>query len=248
MSHYADQKEDQNQPKIFPSPEFFPGTKLNLAGSILNNKDPNMTAILELPEGSLEATEITWGALRARVEAVADAMRSSGVTLGDRVAAVIANTADAIIFCLATLSIGAIWSSISPDFGAKGIMDRLIQVKPKLIFTNTSVVYSGKKRDLMPTVTVMANAMAQDLALVNVIVTSSDKKLAASVSKGISIDAFLEQGLGRKLQFEQLPFNQPAFIFYSSGTVRAPVWTSEQSKAESSIRLGPLNVSCTVLG
>jgi acetoacetyl-CoA synthetase len=207
---------------MFPSPQFFPEARLNFAGSILSDKEPNAVAILEAQEGSLNATKITWGMLHMRVKKIADAMRTSGVVKGDRVAALIANTEQAITLCLAALSIGAIWSSISPDFGAQGILDRLVQVKPKLIFTNTSVIYNGKLRDLKPVVIDWARIVTQEDSLVNIVSTSCKNGFEAAVTRGLNWDTFLARGIGRELIFEQLPFNQPAFIFYSSGTVKNP--------------------------
>jgi acetoacetyl-CoA synthetase len=204
---------------MFPSPEFFPGARLNFAGSILSNRNSLATAILEVPEGSLEARETTWGQLYVKVEEVADAMRSSGVSKGDRVAALIANTEQAIIFCLAALSIGAIWSSISPEFGAQGILDRLVQVEPKLIFADTSVKYNGKQRNLLTTIKNIAKVLTQNKSLVNIVFTTLDQEKTELVPKGINMRTFISRGEGRKLTFEQLPFNHPAFIFYSSGTV-----------------------------
>jgi acetoacetyl-CoA synthetase len=169
-------------------------------------------------EGFLDAAAITWKMLNRRVERVADAMRSTGIVMGDRVAALIANTEQAITFCLAALSIGAIWSSISPDFGAQGILDRLIQIKPKLLFTNTSVIYNGKVRNLMPTIIDIAKVLTRDDSLANIIF-SSNQPATAKVPKGISLNSFLSRGTGRKIFFKQMPFNQPAFVLYSSGTV-----------------------------
>ncbi|OCK75425.1 acetoacetyl-synthase [Lepidopterella palustris CBS 459.81] len=207
---------------MYPSPKFFPGAKMNFTGSIFLNRDPNGRAILEVEEASLEISVITWAELYDKVEKTADAMRSLGVQTGDRVGAVISNTAQPIILCLAALSIGAIWSSISPDFGVQGILDRLVQTKPKLVFSDTSVVYNGRKRDLMPTVQTWAKTISKGEELVHIVLTSSDPKEAALVEKGITYPEFYSKGIGRKLVFEQLPFSQPAFIFYSSGTTGAP--------------------------
>ncbi|KAF2491726.1 acetoacetyl-synthase [Lophium mytilinum] len=212
----------QHGGNLYPSPKFFPGAKMNFAGSVLLNRDPNGRAILEVVEASLDATVITWRELYDFVEKSADAMRSLGVKTGDRVAAVIGNNAQPIILCLAALSIGAIWSSVSPDFGVQGILDRLVQTKPKLVFSDTSVIYNGKLRDLMGTVQTWAKTVAQGEELVHIVLTSSDPKQAASIEKGITFPEFYAKGVGRQLVFEQLPFSQPAFIFYSSGTTGAP--------------------------
>jgi acetoacetyl-CoA synthetase len=208
---------------MFPSPKFFPSAKLNFAGSVLSQRNSTATALIEAREGSLETNTITWGQLYSRVQQRADALKSLGVGEGDRVAAVIANTEHSISLCLATLSLGGIWSSISPDFGAKGILDRLLQIRPKVVFADSSTIYSGKRHDLLPTVRDWAKVLAEDESLINIIFTPSDRMLeVTSVKKSIDYSTFLSFAIGRPLEFLQLPFSQPAFIFYSSGTTESP--------------------------
>ena len=208
---------------MFPTPHFFPGARLNFAENILSNRDPKSVAIIEARENSLESNEITWGALHLQVEKIADAMRTYGVVHGDRIAAVISNNQYSITICLAALSIGAIWTAVSTDFGTKGILDRLIQVRPKLLFADTSVDYNGKHKDLKPLVAEWSKILSKQPSLLNVVLVPSNTKAEASgVSKGVDFEAFLSRGQGKKLSFEQLPFNHPAFIFYSSGTTGAP--------------------------
>ena len=208
---------------MFPSPKFFPSAKLNFAGSVLSQRNSTATALIEAREGSLETNPITWGQLYRRVQQRADALKSLGVGEGDRVAAVIANTEHSISLCLATLSLGGIWSSISPDFGAKGILDRLLQIRPKVVFADSSTIYSGKCHDLLPTVRDWAKVLAEDESLINIIFTPSDRILeVTSVKKSIDYSTFLSFAIGRPLEFLQLPFSQPAFIFYSSGTTGSP--------------------------
>ncbi|OCL02148.1 acetoacetyl-synthase [Glonium stellatum] len=208
--------------KMCPSLKFFPGATMNFAGSILLDRDSNGRAILEVEEVSLDATIITWGELYSKVGRVADAMRNIGVKTGDRIAAVVGNTSQPIILCLSALSIGALWSSISPDFGVHGILDRLMQTKPKLVFSDTSVVYNGKHRDLMDTVRTWAKTISKVEETANIILTSSNSEQADSIDKGMTYSEFLSKGTGKKLVFEKLPFSQPAFIFYSAGTTGAP--------------------------
>ncbi|KAH6955732.1 acetoacetyl-synthase [Ilyonectria sp. MPI-CAGE-AT-0026] len=207
---------------MFPTPRFFTDAKMNFAGSVLSNRDPNEVAIIQATEGSLETRSITWEELNAEVERIVDAMRVSGVKNGDRVAAVIANTPQAITLCLATLSIGAIWSSVSPDFGPHAIIERLKQIDPVLIFAESSVTYNGNTRDLMSTVSSWANTLSKSQGLRNIVINRPTQAQVDAVPKGLSFEGFLRRGVGVKLTFEQLPFSHPAFIFYSSGTTGTP--------------------------
>ncbi|KAL2061481.1 hypothetical protein VTL71DRAFT_6858 [Oculimacula yallundae] len=213
----------EKQNHMFPSPHFFPGTLMNFAENILSNRDPSATAIIEAQEGTLETTTITWGALQAHVESLVDSMTASGVRVGDRVVAVISNSELAIALSLATLSIGAIWSSISTDFGAQGIADRICQIDPVLIFAETKAAYNGKNRDLSQTIAAWAKDAALGSAFKNIIVTTIDDEGKKSVDANtITLKTFLSRGTGRKLIYKQLPFTQPAFIFFSSGTTGIP--------------------------
>jgi acetoacetyl-CoA synthetase len=92
---------------------------MNFASSVFRDRNPASTAIIEASEGSLVTTSISWGELYSRVEKNADALRALGICAGDRVAAVVANHSYSITLCLAALSLGAIWSSVSPDFGVR---------------------------------------------------------------------------------------------------------------------------------
>lgn len=204
---------------MYPSPVFFPDARLNFAGTILHGREPSDIAMFEATEGSLETSSITWGELHRQVEILADAMRAQGVSKGDRIVAITETSARAIALCLATLSIGAIWSSISPDFGSKGILDRVAQVDPTLVFTDTSVQYNGKVRDLIPTIREWARVVSAMDSVKHIILHSSETGLEAESSKVIDLESFKKAGVGRALEFEQLPFSHPAFIFYSSGTV-----------------------------
>ncbi|CZR52475.1 related to Acetoacetyl-CoA synthetase [Phialocephala subalpina] len=204
-------------------PKFFPSARLNFARSVLSHRNSTATALIESREGSLETNKVAWGELYSRVQQRADALKSLGIGEGDRVAAVIANTEHSISLCLATLSLGGIWSSISPDFGTKGILDRLLQIRPKVVFADSSTVYNGKRHDLLPTVRDWAKVLAEDDSLVNIIFTPSDWLVdISSIQKTIDHGTFLSLGIGRPLEFLELPFSQPAFIFYSSGTTGSP--------------------------
>lgn len=204
---------------MYPSPKFFPGARFNFAGSVLQNRDASAVAMYEAIEGSLETRAVTWGQLYQEVEVLADAMKVHGVSSGDRVAAIVETSRLAISLCLATLSIGAIWSSMSPDFGSRGILDRLVQIDPTLVFTDMSVNYNGKSRNIIPIIREWAETISPMHTLRNIILHKKDSGLQADFRKAIDLETFKNNIIGRPLQFEQLPFDQPGFIFYSSGTV-----------------------------
>ncbi|KAF8951833.1 hypothetical protein BGZ46_003781, partial [Entomortierella lignicola] len=130
---------------VFPA--WFGSARLNFAENALWCKDPSKTAIIATGELQETPTRISYAQLYTRVRQCAKAMRKAGVVKGDRVAGYIANCPEAIIAMLAASSIGAIWSSTSPDFGTTGVLDRFSQIKPKLLFSINAVVYNGRPHD-----------------------------------------------------------------------------------------------------
>lgn len=192
----------QHYGKMFPTPKFFPAARLNFAGSVLSQRNSTATALIEAHEGSLKTNNITWGKLYSSVERQADALKSLGVGEGDRVAAVMANTEHSISLCLATLSFGGIWSSISPDFGTKGILDRLLQIRPKVVFADSSTIYNGRLHDHLPVVRDWAKVLAKDNSLIKIIFTPSDMPVeVSSIPKAMDHGTFLSLGIGRPLEF-----------------------------------------------
>jgi acetoacetyl-CoA synthetase len=163
--------------------------------------------------------------LRARVEKIYDALLSNGVEQGDRVGAVISNSVNAIAICLATLAIGAIYSSASPELGNQGIVDRFSQIKPEIIFADNGYIFGGKTFNL-------ATRMAQWSAILTkqdnniarvVVLPSIDTPIQiGQINRGMTWESFIQSGAGRELQFASLPFTHPAFILYSSGTTGNP--------------------------
>jgi acetoacetyl-CoA synthetase len=207
---------------MFPPPLFFPEVRLNFTENMLADRDPSKVAIHACIEGGQEMQDITWGTLRSQTERIADAMVVSGIRAGDRVAGVVSNRLETMLACLATLSIGALWSTSSPDMGVKGILDRLLQIRPKLVFAESSVLYNGKVRDLMAKNREWAKRMLETPEFQNVIVTPrvGDRSPRDEANlKLVSWDSFLSRGTGRELQYQHMPFSHPGFIVYSSGTV-----------------------------
>ena len=211
-----------NNISLFPPPEFFPGIRLNFAENLLAGRDSNTIAVHTCTEGGENLHDVAWGELRSLVEQVADAMMSSGIKTGDRVAGVVSNRLETMVICLASLSIGALWSTSSPDMGVQGILDRLLQIRPRLVFGENAVMYNAKLRDLMAKNRQCAKRMTETPEYHNFIVISRGGDPPAQEVPGLKIISwgrFLSRGMGRKLSFKPLPFSHPGFIVYSSGTV-----------------------------
>jgi acetoacetyl-CoA synthetase len=149
-------------------------------------------------------------------------MVKSGVQEGDVIAAVMSNSVDTMVFCLAALSIGAIWSAASCEMGVEAIVDRYFQVKPKIIFADDGYVYAGKLNKLEDRIKQWSQVLGGKIdSLVNVVVIPYCKLPIeySKVYRGISFEQFLKRDGGEELKFQFFPFTQPAFILYSSGTV-----------------------------
>lgn len=194
---------------------------MNFAEHILQNKRGSDVAIFACGEGGSNLTKVTWSQLKAQTQAIADALIQLGVQAGDRVAAIISNCVETIVACLATLSIGAIWSTSSPDMGVAGIMDRLTQIRPKVVFFEASVVYNGKLRDLrVKAAECIGGLQALSEFKLAVIIQRDGSMVPQPSAVTKTWEQFVESGTGRELTFAQLPFSHPGFIVYSSGTVR----------------------------
>lgn len=209
-------------------PEWFHGCLLNYAENMLRYDDDRV-AIYGAFEGAEHVRSITFAELRRQVALYASAMRKMGVTVGDRVTGYLPNCIEAVVAMLATSSIGAIWSSASPDFGVQGVLDRFSQIRPKLLFTIDSVIYNGRRHGQIDKVVAITQGLP-DLQTVVLIPNNGDTIDAAdlsAVSHSVSLSDFLATGLldggaAPPLKFEQLPFNHPLYIMYSSGTTGAP--------------------------
>ncbi|KAF8588734.1 acetoacetate-CoA ligase [Ramaria rubella] len=205
------------------SPEFFPGVRLNYAENILKHNDDNIAVTAVRETGSVE--QYTHRQLRALVRDMSNAMRAHGIIPHDRIAAVITNSIHALVVALAAATIGAMFSSTAPDMGTSGILDRYRQVTPRLLFVDTEVLYAGKEIDLMHKIRELDKDLSSGYGLEKVILLPSiltGKYPDASVPHGIALDDFLVPGRGGELVFEQLPFNHPLWVLYSSGTTGPP--------------------------
>lgn len=209
-------------------PEWFKGSRLNYAENLLKHADQDKVALYAATEANEEIVKVTFGELRRDVALFAAAMRKMGIQTGDRVVGYLPNGIYAVEAMLAAASIGAIWSSTSVDFGVNGVLDRFSQIQPKLIFSVAAVVYNGKTHDHMEKLTSVVKGLP-DLKKVVVIPYARSKQETdlSKIPNSVFIEDFLASGRGEgdqfpQLEFEQLPFNHPLFIMYSSGTTGAP--------------------------
>lgn len=209
---------------MYPPPRFFPDIQLNFAENMFANFRSGDILLQICTEGGGNARGVTWDELHLQVQRLASAMIASGVTVGDRVAAIISNRQETVVASLATLSLGAIWSTSSPDMGVDAILGRLIQIRPKLVFCESAVVYNAKKRDLWANHLCWAEELAKTPELQDIVVIpeAGTTTVPRSQYKTISWHHFLSRSTPRKLTFVRLPFDHPAFIVYSSGTTGAP--------------------------
>jgi len=201
-----------------PGAEWFSGAKLNFAENLLRFRD-DRPAIHYKSENSKIRT-ITYKSLYSSVEALSFSLRSIGVKKGDRVAGYISNIPEAIIAMLATSSIGAIWSSTSPDFGVNGVLDRFSQIKPKVLFATSGYSYNGKYYDSLKNIHEITQKI-KSLVQVVIINQREENVQKIKIRNSILYKKFISKD-PKALIFEQLPFNYPLFVLYSSGTTGLP--------------------------
>jgi len=204
-----------------PGAEWFPNVSLNYAEHVFAGKEGlDATAIFHSSE-LRQLAELSWGELREQVAAVAAGLRAMGVEKGDRVAAYMPNVPETIVAFLATASIGAVWSSCSPDFGAASVIDRFAQIEPKVLFAVDGYRYGGKDFDRRETVAALQEAMPSVSRTVVVPYLDPDPDLSR-LRDVTSWDHVLTEAEGAALSFERVPFDHPLWVLYSSGTTGLP--------------------------
>jgi acetoacetyl-CoA synthetase len=203
-----------------PGARWFPGVALNYAEHVFAGKDDGEIAILHASE-LRELGELRWGELRRQVAAVAAGLRRLGVAPGDRVVAYLPNIPEAIVAFLATASIGATWSSCSPDFGPASVIDRFAQIEPKVLFAVDGYRYGGKDFDRLETVAQLQEAMPS-LERTVVLPYLDPEPDLSPLRDSILWGELLATGEGAELRFERVPFDHPLWVLYSSGTTGLP--------------------------
>ncbi len=197
-------------------PRWFTGARLNFAENLLRYRD-DRPALVSWNEQGHQRT-ISYAELAAQAGAAAAALRAEGVQPGDRVAGFLPNSLEAVIAMLGAASIGAIWSSCSPDFGAQGVLDRFGQIAPKVLFCTDGYCYASKEIDTRERAHAIADALPELRRLVLIPYLRADAHLDGAIGWG----DFLARGQDEPLAFERLPFDHPLYIMYSSGTTGLP--------------------------
>ena len=205
----------------FAASRWFQGARLNFAENLLRFRDERLAMVGVLEDGSRQT--YTYAQLASAVGELASAMRGYGIVEGDRVAGLLPNLPETIIAMLATTSIGAIWSSCSPDFGVQGACDRFSQIAPRLLFTCDSYLYGGKRFDCLEKVGNIQSAISSiEQVIVFPLPTAEPAPLDKLPERFQVYDNFVAGFPSLPLTFKQLPFDHPVYIMYSSGTTGAP--------------------------
>ena len=202
-----------------PGARWFEGARLNFAENLLRYRDDRLALVFR-GEDQVRRT-LTYAQLYDEVARVAKALKQAGVAAGDRVAGFVPNMPESIIAMLAATSIGAAWSSCSPDFGIKGVLDRFGQIQPKVLFTADGYFFKGKPLDSLARI---ADIMGQIPSVERLVVVPYTQKKPdiSAISNAVLYDDFKSAQDGLEIDFAQLPFDHPLYVMYSSGTTGLP--------------------------
>ena len=206
--------------RAMPGARWFPGAELNYAQHIFRNRDDADVAVRHASE-IRDLGELTWGELRDQVARTAAGLRELDVGRGDRVVAYMPNLPETLVAFLATASLGATWSSCSPEFGASSVVDRFAQIEPKVLFCVDGYRYNGRDFDRTEVVAGLQAAMPTLERTVVLPYLASDPDLS-KLDRTITWGDLLDSGEAATLEFEQVPFDHPLWVLYSSGTTGLP--------------------------
>ena len=202
-----------------PGAKFFPNARLNFAENLLRRRD-NGPALIFQAEDKVKRT-MSWRDLYDSVSVLAQALKDLGVGPGDRCAGFVPNMPETIVAMLATTSLGAVWTSCSPDFGGNGVLDRFGQTRPKILFTADGYHYNGKSHDSLGRVA----EFTADLPTVEKIIVLpmlSEAPDLTRLANAVTLAAATAPYAPGEIAFTQMPFNDPLYIMYSSGTTGKP--------------------------
>ena len=202
-----------------PGARWFDGARLNFAENLLRYRDDRLALVFR-GEDQVRRT-FTYAQLYDEVARVAMALKDAGVVAGDRVAGFVPNMPESIIAMLAASSLGAAWSSCSPDFGIKGVLDRFGQIRPKVLFTADGYFFKGKPLDSLARIADIISQIPSVERLV-VVPYAREKPDISAIPNAVLYADFKSAQDGLEIDFAQLPFDHPLYVMYSSGTTGLP--------------------------
>ncbi len=202
-----------------PGAQWFPDSRLSYAENMLRRRD-DAPAMIFRGENKVRRT-LSFADVYDTVSRLAQALLSEGVKPGDRVAAIVSNMPEAIIGMLAANSIGAIWSSCSPDFGVQGVLDRFGQIEPVVLLSVDGYWYGGKRLEVLPRLAEIVKSLPSVRRVV-VIPYLDESPDVSGVDRAVLFPAFIAPFPAADLPFVRLPFSHPLYILYSSGTTGVP--------------------------
>ncbi len=202
-----------------PGAQWFPDARLNFAENLLRREGKGH-ALVFWGEDRIKR-HLSWDGLRSLVSRLSQALREAGVAKGDRVCGYLPNLPESIAAMLATSSIGAVWSSCSPDFGVQGVVDRFGQIEPKVLLCADGYLAAGKQVDSLGDAAAIVGRLPTLKRVVVVPYLSEDPDLSR-LGDAVLLDDFLAPFAAAPIEFEQVEFNHPLYILYSSGTTGVP--------------------------
>ena len=218
---------DEDAP-MFPRPAFFQNARLNFAENLLHPKcDPDENSLAVIEANETTRNHVTWRELRERVRELSLALRNLGIKQGDCIAGYVANHCNALTAMLATTSLGAIWTAISPDTGAHAVLDRIRQIQPMVLFADNAVMYNGKVHEVHDKLKDVAQQLPQLMACVVFETVPGHEidlqDISVAHGKACSHSEFVQSASDEaKTEFAQLQPDHPVYILYSSGTTGKP--------------------------
>jgi len=202
-----------------PGAVWFEGARLNFAENLLRYRDDSVA--LSFKREGQPVVSITYAELYDRVARLAKSFRDMGLKVGDRVVGFMPNMIETVVGMLAATSLGAIWSSCSPDFGVQGVLDRFGQIQPRVLLTANGYSYNGKKSDCLERISDIVEKIPSIEKVIVVPFTDPTPDIS-QVPNGVLFEDFLSRENGLEITFEQLPPDHPVYIMYSSGTTGVP--------------------------
>ena len=204
---------------LMPGARFFPDARLNFAQNLLR-RDDDSPAIIFRAEDRLDST-LSWAQLQQEVSRLQQALTAAGVVSGDRIAGYLPNCPAAVIAMLATASLGAVWSSCSPDFGVEGVVDRFGQIAPKILIAGDGYFYNGRQVSVLDRIAEIATRLPSLVRTV-VLPYADPEPALTRIPLAISWQDFTRAFEPQAVRYLALPFDHPLYILYSSGTTGAP--------------------------